>query len=121
MNEIPPGQILWPILTILVSLSSIGGLAVSWYKASRRTPPLPEEIAREYVRKPELSTAVEILNSRISREVGMLRDGFEAQGRKIDTLISTTNHIALTTERSLGRIEGKLSKLTCEKDCERET
>ena len=118
MTDILPGQIIWPIIAILVSLSSIGGFVLSAYKTSRRDPPLPEELAKEYVRKPELSTAVEILNSRISREIGMLRDSFESQGRKIDTLIQTTNHIAMNTERTLGRIEGKISKLKCEKDCD---
>lgn len=89
-------------------------------KTSRRDPPLPEELAKEYVRKPELSTAVEILNSRISREIGMLRKDFETQDGKLDSLIATTNQISRDTQRSLGRIEGKLSQLKCERACSSE-
>ena len=45
MNEIP--QIVWPLICIAVAIAQI---VTAWAQA-RRTPPLPEQLAKEYVTK----------------------------------------------------------------------
>lgn len=107
MNELGPGQIIWPLLTILVSIAAIASVIIGAAKL-RRMPPLPEELAKMYATKRELADARKELNDRVDREMKVIGECNAEQTRKLDSLITTTNHSAMETQRSLGRIEGKL-------------
>lgn len=107
MNELSPSQILWPLLTILVSIAAIASVIIGAAKL-RRIPPLPEELAKTYATKKELSEVRREFNDRVDREMKIIGECNAEQTRKLDSLISTTNHSAMETQRSLGRIEGKL-------------
>ncbi len=108
MNELAPGQILWPLLTVAVSIASIGSVVVGAIKLGKRIPPLPEELAKVYATKVEVRNGMEAINARIDREIQLIRDTSGDTSEKLDALITTTNHNAMNTERALGRIEGKL-------------
>jgi len=110
MTQITPDQILWPIITILVALASLSGVGIAWYGVSKRTPPIPEDLAKNYVQKPELHSAVSVLNAKIEREIGIIRACTDDSSKKLDQILSTANRNAMDTERSLGRIEGKLDE-----------
>lgn len=108
MNELSPGQILWPLLSIISSLSAIAVGIIAVIKLNRRIPPLPEEVAKIYATKIEVQDLSSHLNDRIDREMMLIGQCNAEQTRKIDALITTTNHSAQDTQRALGRIEGKL-------------
>lgn len=108
MTELSPGQILWPLLSILSSGAVILSVVVAVIKLNRRTPPLPEEVAKIYATKGELHDQCSNLSGRIDREIGMILASDAAQNRKLNSIITTTSHTARETDRSLGRIEGKI-------------
>lgn len=107
-DAIQPAQILWPIITILVALASLAGVAIAWYGVRKRTPPLAEELAKVYATKTELGTNIGAINDRIDREMSLIRHNASENSRKLDGLITTTNRTSEEAQRSLGRIEGKL-------------
>ena len=108
MNEISPGQIIWPLMSVLSSVAVIVGMIIGFIKLNRRTPPLAEELAEKYATKTLLDARVAALNDRVDREIRIIRDGHIETSRKLDGLITTTNRTSEETQRSLGRIEGKL-------------
>ena len=97
MQQILPDQIIWPIIIILSSLSSLAGVVVAVYR-TRRMPPLPEEIAKTYATKAELCS----LTHRIESADNDLRE-------QLSRMDSSWNHQIRDIMRSLGRIEGKVS------------
>ncbi len=107
-DAIQPSQIIWPIISILVAMASIAGVAIAWYGVRRRNPPIAEELAKVYATKTDLCANIAAVNDRIDREMSLIRHNAAENSRKLDSLITTTNHTAMQTERSLGRIEGKL-------------
>lgn len=107
MNEIGPGQIIWPLLTILVSVSAVAAV----FLGSRRRPPLAEELAKSYVTKKDCENLRQDINDRIDREIRLILSANVEQSKKLDALIATTGQTARDTDRSLGRIEGKIEGL----------
>jgi len=105
MSEITPSEVVWPITVLLASLASIA--AALGFK--KRSPPVPEEMAKKYVRKPELAAAIKGVHDRMDRELVPIRDETKELKTKIDTLITTTNRSAIDTATRLGRIEGKIN------------
>lgn len=108
MNEIAPGQLIWPLMSVLSSVAVIVGMIIAVIKLNRRIPPLPEEVAKTYATRVEMQALGKQVNERIDREMKIIGECNAEQTRKLDSLISTTNHSAMETQRSLGRIEGKL-------------
>lgn len=108
MNELGPAQIVWPLMTVLVAVAAVASAVVSIANARKRVPPLPEELAKTYATKDEVSDAYNRLSDRIDREIRLICDNNAEHVRKLDALFSTTNHANAETQRSLGRIEGKL-------------
>lgn len=111
MTELSPGQILWPLLSILSSVAVIASVVVAVIRLNRRSPPLAEDIAKFYATKDELHDQCDNLNKRIDREMRMILASDAEQNRKLDSISSTTNKTAQDTERALGRIEGKIEGL----------
>ena len=108
MNELGPSQIIWPLLTIAVAIASIASVIIAAVKLNRRFPPLAEELAKTYATQDMLDSKFDAVNDRIDREVSAIRGSQAETSRKLDSLIATTNRTSEETQRSLGRIEGKL-------------
>ena len=108
MNGLSPDQLVWPLISVLSSVAVIVSVIVAVIKLNRRAPPLPEELAKNYATKVEVSEVHKRLSDRIDREIRLICENNADHNRKLDSLISTTNHSALETQRALGRIEGKL-------------
>lgn len=108
MNTIAPDQIIWPLISVLSSVAVIVAVIVAIVKLNRRSPPLPEELAKIYATKLEVHSLGQQVNSRIDREMDLIGKSNVEQTRKLDSLIITTNRSSEETQRSLGRIEGKL-------------
>lgn len=102
-----PHDIIWPMITIGVALSSIAGTVVSILRL-RRAPPIAEEVAKTYASKAELSREVTRLEVRMDHGITTLRADYAAQEQKLDRLTATIQTQARETERALGRIEGAL-------------
>ncbi len=94
MNEIP--QIVWPLICIAVAIAQI---VTAWAQA-RRTPPLPEQLAKEYVTKEELR-----------RELKSLRDDNAIQNATINSLSKSLSSEIKQMSLAIGRLEGTLSTL----------
>lgn len=94
MNEIP--QIVWPLICIAVAIAQI---VTAWAQA-RRTPPLAEQLAKEYVTKEELR-----------RELDALRDDNATQNAAINSLSKSLSSEIKQMSIAIGRLEGTLSTL----------
>lgn len=94
MNEIP--QIVWPLICIAVAIAQI---VTAWAQA-RRTPPLPEQLAKEYVTKAELR-----------RELDALRSDNAVQNAAINSLSKSLSSEIKQMSIAIGRLEGTLSTL----------
>lgn len=94
MNEIP--QIVWPLICIAVAIAQI---VTAWAQA-RRTPPLAEQLAKEYVTKTEFS-----------RELKSLRDDNATQNAAINSLSKSLSSEIKQMSIAIGRLEGTLSTL----------
>jgi hypothetical protein len=89
---------------VVVGLVILGQLATIVITLMRsRTPPLAEEMAKEYASKTELREA----EARFSKQLGDLEDRF-------DSLSTEMNANHKDTLRALGRIEGRLMQKTGE-------
>ena len=108
MTELSPAHIIWPLLSIIASVVVIGSGIWSAVVISRRRPPLSEELAKEYATKKDLADEISDVNRRMDRELGHAFTSLKDQGSEIKSLINTVNKIQRETERTLGRIEGKL-------------
>jgi hypothetical protein len=108
MPELSPGQIIWPLMSILSSVAVIAGMIIAIVKLNRRIPPMAEEAAKTYATKIEMQELGRQINDRIDREMDFIGKSNADQTRKLDSLITTTNRSSEETQRSLGRIEGKL-------------
>lgn len=108
MNE---AQFAWPLISVLASVSAIVVAVVAVVKLNRRQPPLAEELAKNYATRCELDEEVKGLNDRIDREISLILSSTSEQSKKLDALITTTGQTARDTDRSLGRIEGKIEGL----------
>ena len=104
MSDITPGDVIWPITVLCASLASIAA-ALGFKKQS---PPVPEEMAKKYVRKTELTSEINGVHARIDREFAPMRQETRDLKGKIDTLITTSNRNGIDTANRLGRIEGML-------------
>ena len=81
-----PGQILWPLLSVVATVATVvGGLAML-----RRNPPLPEQVAKEYATKAELQAEVADLS------------------RRLDYLEHSLLNEVRNASTAIGRIEGAL-------------
>jgi hypothetical protein len=107
MNE---AQLAWPLISILGSVAAIVVGVVAVVKLNRRVPPLPEEMAKNYIHKPEFNAAVCGINSRIDGVSQQSNNAVARLADKFDALINTLHRNAMDTERALGRIEGKLNE-----------
>lgn len=94
MNEIP--QIVWPLICIAVAIAQI---VTAWAQA-RRTPPLPEQLAKEYVTKDEFR-----------RELDALRDDNAAQNAAINSLSKSLSSEIKQMSAAIGRLQGTLDTL----------
>lgn len=54
MNEVLPEQIIWPIITIIATITAVASGIVGMVNSRRRNPPLAEELAKIYATKTEL-------------------------------------------------------------------
>lgn len=115
MNELLASQIMYPLLSVLALVVVIITSIWSSVVISRRKPPLGEELAKEYATKKDLSDEIVEVNRRLDREIGHALTSIREQGNEIKGLINTVNKIQRETERTLGRIEGKLDQQIQEK------
>lgn len=104
-------QIAGPLISVLAAVATIAVAIVAIIKLNRRQPPLAEELAKNYATRRELDEEVQCLNDRIDREVRLILSSSVEQSKKLDSLIATTGQTARDTDRSLGRIEGKIEGL----------
>lgn len=102
------GQIILVIIGLLVSVSSIGGFVLSVMAFSKRNPPLPEEMAKTYVRRDEFKSEISRLEKRIDTNIRDFKSSLQGVIATIDKLRVTVQTQASSTERALGRIEGAL-------------
>jgi biopolymer transport protein ExbB/TolQ len=108
-------QIAWPLISVVGSLvgtvTAIIVAIVAVMKLNRRQPPLAEYLAKNYALRTDLDDEVKELNNRIDREIRLILAANIEQSKKLDALIATTGQTARDTDRSLGRIEGKIEGL----------
>ena len=93
----------------LAALAALVNYVISIVAAFRRSPPLPEELARDYATKRELARAIAELKEELQTERhrvdGILRQQFDL----LRELTEKTNQWQLGVERMIGRIEGKVN------------
>lgn len=94
MNDIP--QIVWLLICVAVAIAQI---VTAWAQA-RRTPPLPEQLAKEYVTKEEFR-----------RELDALRSDNAAQNAAINSLAKSLSTEMKQVSAQLGRLQGTLETL----------
>ena len=91
-----PSQIVWPVILFLVALAQI---VTAWAQA-RRTPPLPEQLAREYVTKDEFR-----------RELDALRKDNAVQTEAINALAKTITSEIKQQSAAVGRLQGTVEAI----------
>jgi hypothetical protein len=111
------GSLVWQIITILVALAGI----YSAFNSGRRNPPLPEDLAKNYVTKDEfhgLRTDFEshrsddsVSRARMYEKIDNVRkelaEQLDRQSENISDLRAEINKSLLAIERSLGRLEDR--------------
>ena len=91
-----PSQIVWPVILFLVALAQI---VTAWAQA-RRTPPLPEQLAKDYVTKDELKHEIELLRSENARQTDA-----------INTLTKTITSEIKQQSAAVGRLQGTVEAI----------
>ena len=89
----------------LAALAALVNYVVSTVTAFRRSPPLPEEVAKAYATKRELAELKDELRSERRRVDGI----FEQQFAALRELTEKITQWQLGVERLIGRIEGKVN------------
>ena len=89
----------------LAALAALVNSVMSIARGFRRTPPLPEEMARDYATKRELADLRRELKDERDRVDAILSQQFDL----IRELMAKTNEWQLGVERMIGRIEGKVN------------
>ena len=86
-----PSQIIWPLILIAVAAAQV----VTAWAMIRRTPPLPEQLAKEYVTKEEFR-----------RELDALRRDNAMQTEAINALAKTITSEIKQQSAAVGRLQG---------------
>ncbi len=94
MNDVP--QIVWPLICIAVPIAQI---VTAWAQV-RRTPPLPEQLAKEYVTKADFY-----------HEIKLLREANAEQNANINSLSKSLSSEMKQVSAQLGRLQGTLDTL----------
>jgi len=101
----------------LAALAALVNYAISIVSAFRRSPPLPEEVAKAYATKRELAELkTEIKSERdrvdkiLAKQFDLIRKLSEDTFEKFSALMSSLKEWQLGIERMIGRIEGKVDK-----------
>ena len=89
----------------LAALAALVNYVISIVAAFRRSPPLPEEVAKSYVTKREFAELKDELHAERRRVDGILDQQFAL----LRELTEKTNQWQLGVERMIGRIEGKVN------------
>ena len=105
----------------LAALAALVNYVVSIVAAFRRSPPLPEALAREYATKRELAGEIAELKQEnkeerqrvdaiLKQQFDLIRKLSEDTFEKFSGLMSSIKEWQLGIERMIGRIEGKVDK-----------
>ncbi len=105
----------------LAALAALVNYVVSIVVAFRRSPPLPESMAREYATKRELAGEIAELKQEnkeerqrvdaiLKQQFDLIRKLSEDTFEKFTALMSSLKEWQLGIERMIGRIEGKVDK-----------
>ena len=101
----------------LAALAALVNYVISIVTAFRRSPPLPEEVAKAYATKQELAELKQENKVERDRVDAILRQQFdlirkltEDTFEKFSGLMSSIKEWQLGVERMIGRIEGKVDK-----------
>ena len=89
----------------LAALAALVNYVISIVAAFRRSPPLPEEVAKAYATKRELAEIKDELRKERERVDNILKQQFDL----LRELSEKTNQWQLGVERMIGRIEGKVN------------
>lgn len=98
--------IIGAVVVALAALAALVNYVISIVAAFRRSPPLPEEVAKAYVTKREFAELKDELQAERHRVDGILKQQFDL----LRELTEKTNQWQLGVERMIGRIEGKVEK-----------
>ena len=98
--------IIGAVVVGLAALAALVNYAISIVASFRRSPPLPEEVAKAYATKRELAELKDELRSERRRVDGI----FEQQFKVLRELTERITQWQLGVERLIGRIEGKVDK-----------
>lgn len=101
----------------LAALAALVNYVVSIVAAFRRSPPLPEEVAKAYATKREVTELKQEIKDERQRVDAILKQQFdlirklsEDTFEKFSVLMSSLKDWQLGIERMIGRIEGKVDK-----------
>jgi len=108
--------IIGAVVVALAALAALVNYVVSTVTAFRRSPPLPEEVAKAYATKRELAELkTEIKSERdrvdkiLAKQFDLIRKLSEDTFEKFSALMSSLKEWQLGIERMIGRIEGKVN------------
>ena len=93
------------VVVALAALAALVNYVISIVHGFRRDPPLPEEVAKAYATKRELTELKDELRSERRRVDGI----FEQQFKTLRELTEKISQWQLGIERMIGRIEGKVN------------
>ena len=101
----------------LAALAAIVNNVVSIVRGLRRDPPLPEELAKDYATKREISELKaevkaerERIDKILAKQFDLIRSLTAENTERFNTLISSIGDWQRGVERMIGRIEGKVNQ-----------
>lgn len=99
----------------LAALAALVNYVISIVRGFQRTPPLPEEVAKAYATKRELTELKQELKDERQRVDAILKQQFdlirklsEDTFEKFSVLMASLKDWQLGIERMIGRVEGKV-------------
>ena len=100
----------------LAALAALVNYVVSIVAAFRRSPPLPEELAKAYATKREIAELKqeikgerERIDKILAKQFDLIRGLTDANTERFSRLESSISSWQLGIERMIGRIEGKVN------------
>lgn len=96
-----------PVLSLAVAI--IFGV-LNTRNASRRNPPIGEEMHKVFVPRKEWDDSVQRIHVRIDQTRDVITASEASTGSKIDSLRTDMNKVFHDVERALGRVEGQLEE-----------
>ena len=95
--------------TVSLAVAIIFGV-INTRNASRRNPPIGEEMHKVFVPRKEWDDSVQRIHVRIDQTRDVITASEASTGSKIDSLRTDMNKVFHDVERALGRVEGQLEE-----------